>query len=235
MGPIEILVLNTGGPPPGGALEASDEDWEAAFRSLVLTPLELSKACVPGMRERGWGRILNVSSTSVREPIAGLALSNSNRMAAVGLLNTLAAEVAADGITVNTVATGRFGTERLAQMYGTLDAAEERARSDVPAARLGRPDEYGDLVAFLCSERAAYLTGDRDPARRRAHPLELTSPAAAAGERETSIGARGHLRRHSAAGIDQHRGRRPGCREGVARLEGLVEQDLRRGGPSPRC
>ena len=125
----------------------------------MLTPLELAKACVPGMRERGWGRILNVSSTSVREPIAGLALSNSNRMAAVGLLNTLASEVAADGITVNTVATGRFGTERLAQIYGTLDAAEERARPDVPAARLGRPDDYGDLVAFLCSERAAYLTG----------------------------------------------------------------------------
>ena len=159
MGPIEILVLNTGGPPPGGALEASDDEWAAAFRSLVLTPLELAKACVPGMSERGWGRILNVSSTSVREPIAGLALSNSNRMAAVGLLNTLAAEVAADGITVNTVATGRFGTERLEQMYGTIEAAEERARSDVPAARLGRPEEYGDLVAFICSERAAYLTG----------------------------------------------------------------------------
>jgi len=159
MGPIDILVLNTGGPPPGGALEASEEDWEAAFRSLVLTPLELAKACVPGMRERGWGRIVNVSSTSVREPIPGLALSNSNRMAAVGLLNTLAREVAGDGITVNTVATGRFGTERLEGMYGSLEAAEERARAEVPAERLGQPDEYGNLVAFLCSDRAAYLTG----------------------------------------------------------------------------
>ena len=159
MGPIEILVLNTGGPPPGGALEGSDEDWEAAFRSLVLTPVELARACVPGMRERGWGRIVNVSSTSVREPIPGLALSNSNRMAAVGLLNTLAREVAPDGITVNTVATGRFGTERLEHIYGSMDAAEERARADVPAARLGRPEEYGDLVAFVCSDRAAYLTG----------------------------------------------------------------------------
>ncbi len=159
MGPVEILVLNTGGPPPGGALDAPGEDWEAAFRSLVLAPLGLAKACVPGMRDRGWGRIVNVSSTSVREPIQGLALSNSNRMAAVGLLNTLAAEVAADGITVNTVATGRFGTERLEQMYGSMEAAEERARADVPAGRLGRPDEYGDLVAFLCSDRAAYLTG----------------------------------------------------------------------------
>lgn len=159
IGPIEILVLNTGGPPPGGALEASDEDWETAFRSLVLTPLELAKACVPGMRERGWGRIVNVSSTSVREPIPGLALSNSNRMAAVGLLTTLAREVAGDGITVNTVATGRFATERLEGIYGSMEAAEETARAEVPAARLGRPEEYGDLVAFLCSDRSAYLTG----------------------------------------------------------------------------
>ena len=91
------------------------------------------------MRERGWGRIVNVSSTSVREPIPGLALSNSNRMAALGLLNTLAVEVAGDGITVNTIATGRFGTERLEQMYGSIEAAEERARADVPAGRLGTP------------------------------------------------------------------------------------------------
>ena len=159
LGPIEILVLNTGGPPPGGALEGSEEAWRDAFRSLVLAPLELAKACIPGMRERGWGRIVDVSSTSVREPIPGLTLSNANRMAAVGLLNTLAREVAADGITVNTVATGRFGTDRLASMYGSLEAAEEQARADVPAARLGLPEEYGDLVAFLCSERAAYLTG----------------------------------------------------------------------------
>ena len=159
LGPIEILVLNTGGPPPGGALEAPPEEWRSAFQSLVLTPLMLAQAFVPGMRERGWGRIVNVSSTSVREPIQGLALSNSNRMAALGLLNTLAVEVAGDGITVNTIATGRFGTERLEQMYGSIEAAEERARADVPAGRLGTPQEYGELVAFVCSQRAAYLTG----------------------------------------------------------------------------
>ena len=159
LGPIEILVLNTGGPPPGGALDSDPEAWRSAFQSLVLTPLILARACVPGMRERGWGRIVNVSSTSVREPIQGLALSNSNRMAALGLLNTLAVEVAGDGITVNTIATGRFGTERLEQMYGSIEAAEERARADVPAGRLGTPQEYGELVAFVCSQRAAYLTG----------------------------------------------------------------------------
>lgn len=159
LGPVEILVLNTGGPPAGAALEAETVEWLEAYRSLVLAPLVLARACVPGMRERGWGRIVNVASTSVREPIPGLTLSNANRAAAVGLLGTLAREVAADGITVNTVATGRFATERLAGLHGSIEAAEASARADVPAARLGRPEEYGDLVAFLCSERAAYITG----------------------------------------------------------------------------
>ena len=159
LGPIEILVANTGGPPLGGALDHELDEWETAYRSLVLAPRVLAGAVVPGMRERGWGRIVNVGSSSTREPISGLNLSNSHRMAAVGFLKTLSREVAADGITVNTVATGRFGTERLAAAAGSLEAAEEAARREVPAARLGRPEEYGDLVAFLCSERAAYITG----------------------------------------------------------------------------
>jgi len=158
-GPVEILVANTGGPPLGGALDHPLEEWESGYRSLVLAPLVLIDAVVPGMRERRWGRIVNVASSSVREPIPGLALSNAHRMAAVGLLKTLASEIAADGITVNTVATGRFATQRLADNAGSLEAAEERAREDVPARRLGTPEEYGDLVAFLASERASYLTG----------------------------------------------------------------------------
>ena len=158
-GPIDVLVLNTGGPPFGGALDHGLEDWEAAYRSLVLAPKVLAGAVVPGMRERGWGRIVNVGSTSTREPIPGLNLSNAHRMAAIGFLETLSREVAADGITVNTVATGRFATERLADASGSLAGAEEAAKNEVPAGRLGRPEEYGDLVAFLCSERAAYLTG----------------------------------------------------------------------------
>lgn len=160
LGAVEILVLNTGGPPRGGALEHGTDAWEDAYRSLVLAPRILAEAVLPGMRERRWGRIVNVASSSVREPIPGLALSNANRMAAVGLLNTLAREVAADGVTVNTIATGRFATERLAELHGgSLAAAEQAAATDVPAGRLGRPEEYGDLVAFICSERAAYLTG----------------------------------------------------------------------------
>lgn len=159
LGPVEILVTNTGGPPGGGALDNSVEEWEGAFRSLVLAPRVLIEAVLPGMRERGWGRIVNVSSSSIREPIPNLTLSNANRMAALGLLETLADEVAADGVTVNTVATGMFATERLADRHGSLEQAEAAARERIPAGRLGTPDEYGDLVAFLCSERAAYLTG----------------------------------------------------------------------------
>jgi 3-oxoacyl-[acyl-carrier protein] reductase len=159
LGPIEILVANTGGPPYGGALDHELDEWERAYRSLVLAPRLLAGAVVPGMRERGWGRIVNVGSSSTREPIPGLNLSNSHRMAAVGFLKTLSREVAADGITVNTVATGRFATDRLAAAAGSLEAAETAAREQVPAGRLGQPDEYGDLVAFLCSERAAYITG----------------------------------------------------------------------------
>jgi 3-oxoacyl-[acyl-carrier protein] reductase len=159
LGPVEILVANTGGPPGGGALDHSLEEWEAAFRSLLLAPRVLIEEVLPAMRERGWGRIVNVSSSSIREPIPGLALSNANRMAALGLLETFADEVAEDGITVNTVATGMFATERLADRQGSLEQAEAAARERIPARRLGQPEEYGDLVAFLCSERAAYLTG----------------------------------------------------------------------------
>ena len=159
LGPVDILVTNTGGPPPGQALDHGIEDWEEAYRSLVLAPKVLVEAVLPGMRERGWGRIVNVASSSVKEPIPGLALSNVHRAATVGYFNTLAREVAADGVTVNTVATGRFATDRLADNAGSMEAAEEAAKTDVPAQRLGQPGEFGDLTAFLCSERAAFITG----------------------------------------------------------------------------
>jgi 3-oxoacyl-[acyl-carrier protein] reductase len=125
----------------------------------VLAPRVLAEAALPGMRERGWGRIVNVGSSSVREPIPHLTLSNANRMAAIGFFKTLAGEVAADGITVNTVATGRFATDRLASNWGSWEEMERNAAEGVPAGRLGQPEEFGDLVAFVCSERAAYLTG----------------------------------------------------------------------------
>jgi len=159
VGPVEILITNTGGPPLGGALDHEREVWEEAYRSLVLAPLVLADAVLPGMRERRWGRIVNVGSSSVREPIPHLTLSNANRMAAIGLFKTLATEVASDGITVNTVATGRFATDRLAENWGSWEEMEAKAPEGIPAGRLGQPEEFGDLVAFICSERAAYLTG----------------------------------------------------------------------------
>ncbi|HEX3040814.1 MAG TPA: SDR family oxidoreductase [Solirubrobacterales bacterium] len=159
LGSVDILVTNTGGPPPGGALDHGFEEWEAAYRSLVLAPRVLAGAAVPGMRDAGWGRIVNVGSTTTIEINPALGLSNAHRMATVGFLKTLAREVAGDGITVNTVATGRFATDRMAELGGSLENVEAAARQEVPAGRLGTVEEYGDLVAFLCSRRAAYITG----------------------------------------------------------------------------
>jgi 3-oxoacyl-[acyl-carrier protein] reductase len=163
LGPIDILVANTGGPPRGGPLDNSIEEWEAAYRSLVLGVRVLVEAVLPGMRERGWGRIVNVGSSSTVEPIPTLAISNSVRQAAVGFLKTLSREVAADGVTVNTVVTGKFATDRLVENEGSLENAERSARETVPAGRLGLPEEFGDLVAFLASDRAAYITGTTIP------------------------------------------------------------------------
>jgi 3-oxoacyl-[acyl-carrier protein] reductase len=159
VGPIDILVANTGGPPPGGALDHGFQEWEQAYASLVLAPRILAGGVVPGMQGRGWGRIVNVGSTTTIEPNPALNLSNSHRMATVGFLKTLAREVAGDGITVNTVATGRFATDRMAELGGSMEQVEAAAREEVPAGRLGTVEEYGDLVAFLCSQRTAYITG----------------------------------------------------------------------------
>lgn len=159
LGPIDILITNTGGPPAGPALGADLDTWRTAYDSLVLAPRVLIEAVLPGMTERGWGRIVNVGSTSTVEPIAGLTLSNAHRMAAVGFFKSLATEVAGSGVTVNTVATGNFATERLASLFGSMEAAEANAAANIPVGRLGLPEEYGDLVAFLASDRAAFLTG----------------------------------------------------------------------------
>ncbi len=159
MGPIDILVANTGGPPAGGALDHGFQEWEQAYASLVLAPRILAGGVLPSMQARKWGRIVNVGSTTTIEVNPALNLSNAHRMAAVGFLKTLSREVAGDGVTVNTVATGRFATDRMAELGGSIEQVEAAAREEVPAGRLGTVEEYGDLVAFLCSERAAYITG----------------------------------------------------------------------------
>jgi 3-oxoacyl-[acyl-carrier protein] reductase len=158
LGPIDILVTNTGGPPLGDAFERAE--WERAYRSLVLAPLALIDAVVPGMRERGWGRIVNVTSVSTKEPIPGLMLSNSHRLAAVGAFKTLSRELARDGILLNSAAPGRIATDRMASMTGTsLEELRDTPQPDIPVGRLGTPGEFADVVAFLCSERASYVNG----------------------------------------------------------------------------
>jgi 3-oxoacyl-[acyl-carrier protein] reductase len=161
LGPVDILVTSTGGPPAGvDALAFGSDQWVDAYRSLVATPMALIRAVVPGMREREWGRIVNVSSSSAKEPIPTLMLSNAHRSAALAAFKTLARQLAGDGITLNTLLTGRIATDRLIGMAGgSREAAEGAAREEVPAGRLGTVDEYAAAAAFLCSAQASYITG----------------------------------------------------------------------------
>jgi 3-oxoacyl-[acyl-carrier protein] reductase len=159
LGPIEMLVINTGGPPGGPPLGFTREQWEAAYRTLVEFPITLLERVLPGMRERGFGRVVNVASSSVREPIDGLMLSNAHRSATLAAFKTLSRDVASDGVTLNTVLPGRIATDRLAELMGSLENAAEAARAEVPVGRLGTPEEFAAAVAFLCSARASYITG----------------------------------------------------------------------------
>jgi 3-oxoacyl-[acyl-carrier protein] reductase len=164
VGPIDIVVVNTGGPPAGpDPLAFDDAAWEAAHRSLVRAPMALLRRVLPGMQGRGWGRVVGVASTSVREPIGNLMLSNAERSATLAAFKTLSREVARDGVTVNTLLTGRIATRRMEAIYGSMEEAEDQAAEAVPAARLGRPEEMAWAAAFLCSERAAYVTGTALP------------------------------------------------------------------------
>jgi 3-oxoacyl-[acyl-carrier protein] reductase len=161
LGPVEILVCNTGGPPAGAdALGFTREQWEAAYAELVLAPMALVERVLPGMRERAWGRVLNVVSTSVREPLPHLMLSNSHRAAMITAFKTLARQVAADGVTLNSVLPGRIATDRIFEMSGSREAAEASAREQVPARRMGTVAEMAAAAAFLCSARASYVTGE---------------------------------------------------------------------------
>jgi 3-oxoacyl-[acyl-carrier protein] reductase len=159
LGPVEVLVTNTGGPSGGDPLEFTREQWESAHRELVVAPMELIGRVVPGMRERGFGRILSVSSSAAREPIPTLMLSNSHRPGLLGGFRTLARQLAADGITFNTILPGRIATDRIMHLYGSLEEADAVARDEVPAARLGTAEEIAAAAAFLCSTRASYITG----------------------------------------------------------------------------
>lgn len=160
LGAIDVLVCNTGGPPAGAdPLGFSTEQWELAYRTLVLGPMALVERCVPAMRRRGFGRVLNVASTSVREPLAPLMLSNAHRVSMLAAFKTIARAVAADGVTLNTVLPGRIATDRIFELAGGREHAEAAAAETIPAARLGTVQETAAAAAFLCSARAGYVTG----------------------------------------------------------------------------
>lgn len=167
MGPIDIVVLNAGGPPTADPTATDREAWQRAFQLLAATPIELATRLLPGMRERGWGRVVAILSSGVRQPITDLVYSNAGRSALAAWLKTTARTVATDGVTVNGVLPGRLNTPRIRQLdsgraeleHVTEDQVRAGHLRTIPAGRYGEPDELGVLVAFLASAPASYITG----------------------------------------------------------------------------
>lgn len=166
-GGADILVCNAGGPPPGSFAETDDAQWREGFERNLLAQARLCRLAVPRMKRARWGRVVFIASTSAKQPIEGLAISNALRAGVLGLSKTLANELGPFGITVNAVLPGYAATERLDELVGVVSkkrglspkAVREMWAESLPLRRLGRPEEIGDAVAFLCSERAAYVTG----------------------------------------------------------------------------
>jgi 3-oxoacyl-[acyl-carrier protein] reductase len=158
-GGIDVLVNNGGGPPTGPAAGTDTASFEQAVELLLLPVVRLTNLCLPHLEQSGRGRVVNIESSSVREPIDGLALSNSVRPGVVGWAKTLAREVAPKGITVNTIAPGRIDTDRLASVYSAGGEARTRAEAQVPVGRFGTAAEIANVVCFLASDKASYVTG----------------------------------------------------------------------------
>jgi 3-oxoacyl-[acyl-carrier protein] reductase len=164
---LDILVNNSGGPPPSGALGVSDEVWRSSAQSLIFSVIRLSEAAVAGMRARGWGRILTIASSGVEMPIHNLAVSNTLRASIAGFSKSLANEVSRDGVTVNLILPGRIATDRTrtttqarADRLGiSYEEALTQAAAEIPVGRHGQPQEFAAVAAFLVSERASYVTG----------------------------------------------------------------------------
>jgi len=159
LGDVTILVANGGGPKPGKFLDLNFFDWDQGYRSTLRNMLELVHGVIPGMKSKGWGRIVALTSSSVKQPIPTLALSNTFRTALVSALKTLSTEVARDGITINSIATGRVLTDRLRHLYPDDEALHKAAEQEIPIGHVATPEEYAPLVAFLCGQPASYVTG----------------------------------------------------------------------------
>ncbi|MCR4268331.1 SDR family oxidoreductase [Nitratireductor sp. ZSWI3] len=168
-GGVDILVNNTGGPPPSTALDAKRDDWLAHFETMAANIFHLTQRLLPPMRTRKWGRVLTVTSSGVEQPIPVLALSNGIRSAIVGWSKTLAGEVARDGVTVNVLMPGRIHTQRVVELDTAAAKRSGKQLEDVSAAmaetipmgRYGRPEEFANVAVFLASERASYVTGTK--------------------------------------------------------------------------
>jgi len=161
LGGVDILVANSGGPPAGDFAAITDVDaYARAFELSCMSTIAMCQEVVPGRCARGWGRVVAITSIAVRQPIPTLILSNTARAGLTGFLKTLAREVAAEGVTVNSVQPGFHATERIAELHGNDTAA---LAATVPARRIGDPADFGAVVAFCCSEAAGYLTGTAIP------------------------------------------------------------------------
>ncbi len=167
LGSVDILVNNNGGPPPSTFEQLSDEDWQKAFNSTMMSCLRLSKLVMPNMKKNGWGRIINISSVSVKTPVNGLFLSNSLRMGVLGWAKALSNELAPHGITVNTVCPGYTRTERVEAILETQsnssglkkEEIEKSIAENIPMKRVGEAEDLAGLITFLASEKADYMTG----------------------------------------------------------------------------
>jgi 3-oxoacyl-[acyl-carrier protein] reductase len=155
---IDIVVTNSGGPPSGKFESLTEKDWDKAYHQLVTSTVGLLNGFLPDMKKKRWGRIIAITSMTVKQPINNLVLSNSVRVSVVGLIKTLANELAQYNITVNNVMPGYTETDRLKELIETTPSFAS-AKSEVPMGRFGRPDEFAAAVAFLASERASFITG----------------------------------------------------------------------------